>query len=47
MSDSSLIHAAPLHFFKEQGAQRLKVFAFGVIKVNHQHAKPTISFIIF
>ena len=40
MSDPPLIHALPPHFYKEQGAQRLKAFAFGAIKVNDENAKP-------
>ena len=40
MSDSPLIHATPLHFSKEQGAQGLQAFAFGVVKVNDDHPKP-------
>ena len=40
MSDSPLIHATPLHFYKERGTQRLQAFAFGVIKFNDDHPKP-------
>ena len=40
MSDSPLIHATPLHFYKKQGAQRLQAFAFGLIKVSDDYPKP-------
>ena len=32
------MNAPPPHFYKEQGAQRLKAFTLGVIKVNDKHA---------
>ena len=32
------IHAPPSRLYKEQGAQKLKAFAFGVIQINDEHA---------
>ena len=43
MGDSPLIHAPPPQFYGKKGIQRLKAFAFGVIKVNDEHMRPRLK----